>query len=367
MGFLKKKKSHESDDDDLKNDSPKVKKAKDKSIKPSSPKRTSGKAFIRFVFWMFVLFIIFKGVVSFTQGTRVIEKVTNMGSSEPAITDGIKGFASDFATEYFTWSINDVNNRTERLKKFISGIDADAGLKPYEVKGTSHVQSVEVYDTSQINEASFEITLNVRREVDLDSASESVATKDKKGKVIKQTYIVVPVSATPKGFVIDNYPRFVANQQKGESVPSEQGVFISDTEQIERASELANSFLSSYFEGNVSQIKYFYDDIKNAPSQLTASEFEMNKVENVSVYQMKGTETLPSYLRIEASVLVKNDIGEIFTNLWILNVIEKDNRMYVISIGDQNDRQDKQTTVNEIFEEDTTNGTSTSDPTTSTE
>lgn len=368
MGFLKKKKpANEQIDDDAKVEAPKSKKAKDKSIKPKSPKRMSGKAFIRVIFWMFIVFIVIKGMVSFAQGTRVIQQVTNVGSNEPIITDAIKGFASDFATEYFTWSINDVNDRTERLKKFVSGIDADAGLKPYEVKGSSHVQSVEVYDTRKINESAFEITLNIRREVDLDSAPATAGSKEKKGKVLKQSYMVVPVLQTPSGLVITTYPRFVRNQPKGEFSTKDKGEFISDTDLISRATELTDSFLHSYFEGNMSQIKYFYENNNDAPSTLTKSDMSMEKVENISVYRMKGTDTTLSYLRIEASVLVKSDIGEVFTNQWILNVNEKNDRMYVISIGDQPASQDKESAPSQNPAPDQNNNTSSTEESTSIE
>lgn len=306
------------------------KKKSDKSIKPRSPKSMALKKVIRIAFWIFVCFILLKGVVSFAQGTRIIEKVTNIGSDKPAISDSVKGFAIDFASEYFTWNINNVNERNDRLVKFINGVDPDAGLKSFDVKGSSRVLSVDVYNTNKIDESHYDITVVVRREIQLTPAPDA---KNTPAPVVKKTYMVVPVTMASKGPVIQTYPRFVAEQQKGDNEGVAYGKSVSDAGMLQKGSELADSFLRSYFDGNVNQLKYFYADGVTPPASITKSTFTLDKVNKVDIYQVDGTNGGKSYIRIDASVLVKNDLGESFVNLWTLNAIEKDGRLYVLSVG----------------------------------
>ncbi|MGG4132449.1 conjugal transfer protein [Paenibacillus illinoisensis] len=333
MGFLSKKPS-KRDGEQGNEDSIKKQRKFEKALKPKSPKRIAGKRFVRYLFWTFLLFLIIKGAVSYAKGTQIIQEVTNIGTNQTIVEDSLKGFASDFATEYFTWSVNNVNDRAVRLQRFISGIDQDAGLKGYDIKGSSNVLSVEIYDTAQISDTQYEVTLNVRREVDMDSMQEAQSPKDKKGSVIKKTYMVVPVTVSPSGYVIQSHPRFIGNQLKGASDSITPGELNTNVDLINQSTELATNVLQAYFAGNVNQLKYFYEDSANAPASLSQSDFTLNKIENVSLYNMPSTDVSPEHIRMETSVLVQNDIGEVFTNRWILNVLNKGDRLYVLSIGE---------------------------------
>jgi len=333
LGFLSKKPS-KRDGEQGNEDSIKKQRKFEKALKPKSPKRIAGKRFVRYLFWTFLLFLIIKGAVSYAKGTQIIQEVTNIGTNQTIVEDSLKGFASDFATEYFTWSVNNVNDRAERLQRFISGIDQDAGLKGYDIKGSSNVLSVEIYDTAQISDTQYEVTLNVRREVDMDSLQEAPSPKDKKGSVIKKTYMVVPVTVSPSGYVIQSHPRFIGNQLKGASDSITPGELNTNVDLINQSTELATNVLQAYFAGNVNQLKYFYEDSANAPASLSQSDFTLNKIENVSLYNMPSTDVSPEHIRMETSVLVQNDIGEVFTNRWILNVLNKGDRLYVLSIGE---------------------------------
>ncbi|WP_336783521.1 conjugal transfer protein [Paenibacillus illinoisensis] len=354
MGFLSKKPSKRDGEQGNEHSIKKLRKF-EKALKPKSPKRIAGKRFVRYLFWTFLLFLIIKGAVSYAKGTQIIQEVTNIGTNQTIVEDSLKGFASDFATEYFTWSVNNVNDRAVRLQRFISGIDQDAGLKGYDIKGSSNVLSVEIYDTAQISDTQYEVTLNVRREVDMDSMQEAQSPKDKKGSVIKKTYMVVPVTVSPSGYVIQSHPRFIGNQLKGASDSITPGELNTDVDLINQSTELATNVLQAYFAGNVNQLKYFYKDSANAPASLSQSDFTLNKIENVSLYNMPSTDVSPEHIRMETSVLVQNDIGEVFTNRWILNVLNKGDRLYVLSIGEPKQESLESTEVMDINPQQQTN------------
>ncbi len=331
----------------------------DKSIKPRAPKTMAPKRALRILFWTFCFFILIRGVVSFARGPQIIEKVTNVESNTPTISDSIKGFATDFATEYFTWNTTDANDRINRISKFIINIDQDAGLKFYEIKGESRVLSAEIYDSKMIDATHFDITTIVRREVEMSTAQDSldvgtdsnkteisVASNDSRAvkTTIKKTYMVVPVTLTEDGPLIETYPRFIGNQQKGVSNVGEDANLISDKSLLSRGRELSESFLKTYLEGNVSQLKYYYSDNVTPPDTLIPSEFTLDSVESISMYQVTDQEGSPDHIRIDASVIVKNDLGELFVNAWTLNVIDTDGKFYVLSVGAHQLREDQAAT-----------------------
>ncbi|MEK4483981.1 conjugal transfer protein [Paenibacillus sp. FSL R5-0876] len=349
--FSKNKKKAESDEAEILEASKEEKKKKlksDKSIKPRAPKTMAPKRALRILFWTFCFFILIRGMVSFARGPQIIEKVTNVESNSPTISDSVKGFATDFATEYFTWNTTNANDRIDRISKFIINIDQDAGLKFFEVKGESRVLSAEIYDSKMIDPTHFDITTLVRREVEMSNTkapleigtdsnvptSAVAPTNSTSGKtIIKKTYMVVPVTLTDDGPLIETYPRFIGNQQKGASIDGNDSNIVSDKTLLSRGKELSESFLKTYLEGNVIQLKYYYSDNALSPDTLIPSDFTLDTVESITMYKVTEQDGMPDYYRIEASVIVKNDLGELFVNTWTLNATDTNGKFYVLSVG----------------------------------
>lgn len=335
MGFFSKKKR---DNDEPHADKPKneEKKKSDKSIKPTAPKGMVGKRIVRTFFWMFMSLLILKGVLAFAQGNRTINQTIINGVTTTAISDSVKGFAADFATEYFTWKPNLPSERSSRLQKFIKGLDGEAGVKNFDVKGSSKVTSAEVYATNQIDTTHVDVTIVVWRDVTMlpDRIEDARGTATPSPTLQKKAYMVVPITLAKEGPVIQSYPRFVSEQQRGDTVDtSTVGVSVGDGDLISKGKDLADSFLKSWYEGNASQLRYFYADTAKSPESLQKSEFTYDKLDKISVYQNPTKAGEGTTYRIEASVSVLSDLGEPFKNSWILQVSKTDNRLYVISNG----------------------------------
>jgi hypothetical protein len=343
LGLFSKKNKDEQGDPQLKKtgNAKNETKISDKSIKPSAPKSMTGKKIVRSIFWVFMSLLFIKGAIAFAQGNRTINQTIVNGSDKPAIEDSVKGFAADFATEYFTWSSNFVADRSTRLTKFIKGVDSEMGLKNFDVKGSSKVTSAEVYATNQIDPMHIDVTVVVWRDVQpLPDQLQSAQGKATIPPTIqKKTYMVVPITLAAEGPVIQSYPRFVSEQQKGETVDnSSNGTSVGDGDILKKGKELADSFLKSWYEGNASQLRYFYADTVKSPDTLQKSDFTYDKLDKVSVYENPAKLGETTTYRIEASVIVKSDLGEPFTNSWNLQVISKDGRLYVLTNGFQQTR-----------------------------
>jgi hypothetical protein len=335
LGFFSKK-NKKAERDDSQESQPAPKKVSDSSIKPKAPKSLAGKRAIRTVFWVFMGLLLLKGAISFAQGTRVIQQQTIIGNTESSISDSVKGFAADFATEYFTWEADFVADRNKRLGKFIKGINADMGVTSLDVKGSSRVTSSEVYSTNKIDDQHIDVTIVVWREVqplpDQLKAAQGTATTPP--VIMKKTYMIVPVTLAQEGPVIESYPRFVSEQQKGDTVnAATTGTRVSDENLVKLASDLADSYLRSWYEGNASQMKYFYADSVKSPDNIQKSEFIYQKLEKVSLFSIPATNGQSKSYRIAADISVKSDIDEPFANSWSLIVTEKAGRLYVVSNG----------------------------------
>lgn len=338
MGFFKKKNKNTEDEEAAQIDKAVYhKKKSDKSIKPRAPKAMSGKKVLRTVFWIGAGLIFLKGTIAWSQGTRIINETNIYGSNETIVSDSVKGFASDFATEYFTWDANFTADRNKRIEKFIRGIDSDMGLKALDVKSSSKVSSVEVYGSNVVDKKHIDITVVVWRTVtklpdQIEAAKGTVETTD---PVRKKTYIVVPITLAVEGPVIESYPRFVSGQTKGITVDPNQLLLVGDSSLIEKGTALADSYLQSWYEGNATQLKYFYADNVKSPDSLLKSEFTYDSLKKVSIFSIPsidGTSNTKTY-QIIADVIVKSDLEERFSNSWTLSVIEKDGKLFVLSNG----------------------------------
>ncbi|MFC5402446.1 conjugal transfer protein [Cohnella soli] len=316
----------------------KVKSKKDKSIKPRAPKMMAGRKVGRFFFWVFMSLLFLKGALAFAQGNRTINQTIVKGNTTPIVSDSVKGFALDFATEYFTWDANFVADRTTRLSNFIKGIDPDMGLKNFDVKGSSKVTSAEVYGTNQIDAQHIDVTVVIRRDVQqlpdqlLDAQDKATTPPLLK----KKAYMIVSVTLAKEGPVIQSYPRFVSEQQRGDTIDSaDESKLVGNADLQSKAKELADSYIRSWYEGNAGQLRYFYADTEQAPRAIQKSDFVYQKLEQAALYQMPSGVGESSSYRIVATVTVNSDLGEPFTNTWNLDVVEQDARFYVTSNGIQ--------------------------------
>ncbi|MGU3473137.1 conjugal transfer protein [Paenibacillus sp. D51F] len=340
MGLFKKKNRDADNETQVEKKAEKSKaepkRKSDKAIKPKAPRSMAGKKVFRSVFWVFMSLLLLKGAIAFAQGNRTINQTIINGNNESVVSDSVKGFAVDFATEYFTWDANYVADRSSRLTKFIKGIDSEMGLKNFDVKGSSKVTSAEIYSTNLIDSQHIDVTVVVWRDVQTlpDQLLAAQAKATTPPIVKKKTYMVVPVTLAVEGPVIQDYPRFVSEQQRGVTVDmSSMGTTVGDEDLAKKAEDLADSFLHSWYDGNTSQLRYFYADTVKSPETLQKSDFTYDKLDKVSFYQNPAKVGEPTTYRIEAVVIVKSDLGEPFTNTWKLRVIQKDGRLYVLSNG----------------------------------
>ncbi|WP_258297730.1 conjugal transfer protein [Paenibacillus peoriae] len=310
-------------------------------MKEKAPKQMMMGKIGRILFWTFIGFVCLRGITSLITGPKVIQQVNNYGTQIQEVPTGAKGFAAEFATEYFTWDSNYINSRSNRLAQFITNIDADAGLDAYSTKGQSDVLTAEVSDAHWINKSLAEITVAVRRKATLpkQDTPENKSTElsltpnplDRDNSIIK-TNMVVPVTVIGNKYVVQNYPRFIGEGEKANVPSTDLGQVVTDQQLIESAKKITTSVLTAMFNNKSDELKYFYAEGSKPAATYQKVNYSFQKVETLTLRQAE-TDAVGHYT-IYATVSVKSPSGENFKNDWILKVASKGNEMYVTSIGD---------------------------------
>lgn len=332
-----RKKSQDKNKSEVAPPSPK----KEKKMKEKAPKQMMMGKIRRILFWTFIGFVCVRGITSLITGPKVIQQVNNYGSQIQEVPTGAKGFAAEFATEYFTWDSNYINSRSNRLAQFITNIDADAGLDAYSTKGQSDVLTTEVTDARWINKSLAEITVVVRRQIHLpkqespesNSADLSLTPNplDKDNSIIK-TNMVVPVTVVGNKYVVQNYPRFIGEEEKATAPTVDLGQVVTDQQLIESAKKVTTSVLTAMFNNKSDELKYFYAEGSKPAATYQKVNYSFQKVETLTLRQAQND--AEGHYTVYATVSVKSASGENFKNDWILKVASKGSEMYVTSIGD---------------------------------
>ncbi|MFE5324686.1 conjugal transfer protein [Paenibacillus sp. NPDC056579] len=318
------------------NDAESSKKMKsDKSIKARSPKTTLPKKVLRTTFWIIASIIVVQGCVATMRGERVIQQINNYGvTTSSLVDDKVRGFATDFATEYFTWNYENLTDHSKRMSRFTSGaLDPNAGLKTADIKGSSKVLSAEVYSSQNIKETLTEVTILIRREFTLAPPAAGKPVDPSLKPETSKVYMVVPVSQSDNGLLIQSYPRFVGDQLKGDAVKREDTLKpVSEEPKVKMAKDLAEGFLRAWYEGNTNQLKYFYLQPDAVPLKISPSAFALDKVEQVEIAKVMSAQEKEDTYQLKIQVSVKNVNGESFTNVWTIQATEKDVKMYVSTL-----------------------------------
>lgn len=319
---------------------------KEKKYKPSAPRSTAGRRIVKVLVWFILGFFCLRGALSFASGPKVIQKTTEMPSTRPSISDEERGFAVDFATQYFTWNALHPEQLAKRLREFTSqSLDDHAGIDTYTLQGQSRVLQANVYQTQILDKQDVNVTVMVRRELTLPQKTSSGNASPSESAQTRTTdstrFIEVPVHASSDGLVVEDYPKFISPVQKG-TEPTHNAVGQVSNRPLEKQlTALAGSFFSAWYKGDTDQLTYFYYNGQTPPKHLKATSFQFNSIKQVSIYKTKA-----SRYRCPVLVQVKDSDGVMYLNRWILNVKAKGNRKFVWSVGPMNQQAEIQSQTN---------------------
>src|SRR5690625_1888015 len=129
------------------------------------------------------MFLVVFNNVFYNSEASVKESEEQVGNNLTTQPEAIQ-IAKDFSREFFTWNIEDFDDRDERLAKYLAkGLNEKAGLMTNETEWNSIFKGVTLKQVKEISENKAHIILLVHSEMNREVEKEvEVEKKDKKGK-----------------------------------------------------------------------------------------------------------------------------------------------------------------------------------------
>src|SRR5699024_1954529 len=275
------------------------------------------------VFWglfIFMFLVVFVNVFSSPTASEEVEEESfdlNLTTQPEAIQ-----FAIDFSRDYFTWDMDDMGNRQERLKKYLAkGMDENAGLAVAGIGWNSSFQGASLKRVDEISDDKSHIVLYVRPKM-----TREVEEKVEEKQLYK--YFVVPVAYDGQSLGVYSEPYFTDVQDdttvgiskdalvKGLKTPEDSG----ETSNIRN---FLNTFFSSYAEDSPDKLAYILND----PSVVGLNgTMDFDKVNKSDVYQGEKDNQFIVYAEV---TFEEPELDMSFDSSYYL-LVSKENNRYVV-------------------------------------
>lgn len=193
------------------------------------------------------LFLWFSGTGSWNTTLNQKVKPSNLATSITA-----QAFAKQFASEYFSWNLEQEEDRVQRLQPFlVKEIDEQAGIEFSSVKTHARADMATVWkvDSKKPNQSIITVLVNVN--LIPQKRSDEIQT-------VKR-WLSIPIQAVDhEKFIVRDIPYLMPEPPVGQmnkSIIKMQGQKVNapEVQQIQRA---LNHFFTIYSQGNEEQIRY---------------------------------------------------------------------------------------------------------------
>lgn len=302
---------------------------KEKKEKPlkASPKKQRFKEVLKYL----TILAIVLGVAGFFKANsintpseaQVKPQVIEKEEDNPAASVGAQTFAKNFVEDYYSWSTDDLNERSEKLAEYLRpGLDENAGIRYDGLTADSSIKEVEIIGITDNGKNQATITFHVSHY--LKKKKEDDEDAKKTGPFHK--YIEVPVLYEKGGYVVDSIPTFThepIQPKLAEKQPDKR----STSNDINRNSveEFLSTFLKVYASGTAQELEYYTDDLNLHPlsNNMTFKEVE--------TFQAYDAEKGSFDLNVRAIYQDEETKGTILQT-YEMNIIKQDNRWIIKSL-----------------------------------
>lgn len=240
-------------------------------------------------FWLlfaFMFLVVFVNVFTTSQPTEATPEQTveiNFTTQPEAIQ-----FAQDFIEEYFTWDMEEMGDRQERLHRYLAiGVSEEAGLiGDNDWNSTFNGATLKKVEEVSENKSHiiFDVSTTLTREVEKGSGKKSEIVEEKKAL---RKYIAVPVAFDGKTLGVYSTPYFTNVDEQAKSQIDNNNLTrgLKKPENYEEANNITNfldTFFSSYAQDSPDRLAYILND----PSTVGLDgAMEFVEVRKADVYQ----------------------------------------------------------------------------------
>lgn len=264
-----------------------------KNEKVSKPKSYVFRKLGAATFWMlfaFMFLVVFVNVFSTSPTTEATPEQTlemNFTTQPEAIQ-----FAQDFVSEYFTWDVEEMTDRQERLQKYLAiGVSEEAGLVTQDRGWNSNINGATLKKVEEISKNKAHIIFEVHAA--LTKVGKEESDKNSKTTEDEQTlrkYFAVPVAYDGKTLGVYSTPYFtnVDDEIKSQIDNNNLTKGLKKPDNSEEASNITNfldTFFASFAQDPPDRLAYILNDT-SAVGLDGAMEFV--EVTKSDVYQAKN-------------------------------------------------------------------------------
>lgn len=294
--------------------------------------------FLRFLIWSMLCFFFIKGIIVSIRPDPTVrvngiinDFKANLNTYQNQ-NEEILGFAQNFITEYMTYKAGEEFDYIDRLKPYATETITNAAYR-FPQGSTAKVLYAGAYKQTQYSPTQYDVwvmstVLYKSKEISEDGIASEKETED-------TVVLKVPVSVDKGKYIVEDYPAFVADDQKA-VYEKEMYTGKESTAEIKNAVELAlSNFFKAYYESDQSVIDYYLSPDAD-PGKFIGLKGRINleKIEELRVYYSNENSTTDFLALVTLSVKDKNNA--VITQHYHLKIIYKDRQYYVVDMDVRN-------------------------------
>lgn len=289
---------------------------------------------LRVIIWTMLCFFFVRGVIVSIRPdpTAKVNSIINDFKANLSTyqnqNDEIMAFAQNFVTEYMTYKAGEEFDYVDRLKPYAVETVTNASYR-FPSGASAKVLYAGAYKQTQYSPTQYDVWVMTTvsytsKEISEDGISSEIATED-------NVVLKVPISVNENRYIVEDYPAFVADDQKA---AYEKVVYTGkeSTSDIKNAVELAlSNFFKAYYESDQSVIDYYLSPDAD-PGKFIGlrGRVSLTGIDGLRVYYSNENSTT-DFLAL-VTVSVKDKSNAIITQHYHLNIVYKDKQYYVVDM-----------------------------------
>lgn len=244
----------------------------------------------------------------------------------------IMAFAQNFVVEYMTYKAGEESDYVDRLKIYATDTITNTAYR-FPTGSTAKALYAGAYKHTQYSPTQYDVWVMTTveytsQEISDDGIASETATKD-------TVVLKVPVSIDENKYIVEDYPAFVADNQKA---TYEKQIYTGKecTAEIKNAVELAlSNFYKAYYESDQSIISYYLSPDADTNKFIgLQGRIGFEGIDELRVYYSNESSTTDFLALVTLSVKDKNNT--IIAQHYNLNIVYKDKQYYVVDMDIRN-------------------------------
>lgn len=288
---------------------------------------------LRFIIWSMLFFFFVRGVIvsirpdPTAKVNSIIKEFQANLSTYQNQNGEILAFAQNFVKEYMTYQAGEEFDYIDRLKPYATDTITNTAYR-FPGGSTSTVLYAEAYKQTQYSPTQYDVwvmttTAYTTRLVSDDGVASEEQTED-------TVILKVPVSISGNRYIVEDFPAFVADNQKADY---EKIVYSGkeSTAEIKNAVELAlTNFFTAYYESDQSVIDYYLSPNADRSKFIgLKGRMVFEEIEELRVYSNENS-TTDFFALVTLSVKDRNNA--VMIQHYNLNIVYKDKQYYVLDM-----------------------------------